>query len=81
MRNHVDFIGVDHQTALSGFYIIPLDKEHRAAFFRHGVSGSGGAGGSRTHKKLPPEDFKSPASANSATAPHKYCNRGVDNVK
>ena len=29
MRNHVDFIGVDHQTALSGFYIIPLDKRHR----------------------------------------------------
>jgi hypothetical protein len=32
MRNHVDFIGVDHQTALSGYYIIPLDKRHRAAF-------------------------------------------------
>ncbi len=28
MRN---YIGVDHQTALCGFYFIPLDERHRAA--------------------------------------------------
>jgi hypothetical protein len=32
----------------------------------------GRAGGNRTHKVSPPEDFKSPASASSATAPR--CN-------
>src|SRR3990170_2832811 len=41
----------------------------------------GGAGGSRTHTRLPSEDFKSPASAHSATAPGRYCISGGKCVK
>jgi hypothetical protein len=41
----------------------------------------GGAGGSRTHTRSPSEDFKSPASAYSATAPLGYCISGGRPVK
>ncbi len=32
MRSHVDFIGVDHQSVLCGFYFSPCNERHRAAF-------------------------------------------------
>ena len=41
----------------------------------------GGAGGSRTHTLLRAEDFKSPASANSATAPGDNCSAAKVGVK
>ena len=39
------------------------------------------AGGIRTHTRLSSEDFKSSASANSATAPASYCNHDTECVK
>ena len=47
----------------------------RVIFFKNG------AGGSRTHTLSRAEDFKSPASANSATAPVHNCSALVKGVK